>query len=100
MTRTFCANLPAISRLARRGYAEALNSGSGATRSHVSDELDQAFEVYLLVVVECEVAALRADEESPVRECPRHPCQMVGIHRVVARADDQGRHRDVGEVVG
>jgi len=50
----------------------AQQSGSGATRSHVSNELDQAFEVDLLLVVECEVAAVRAEEVSLVGEGGRH----------------------------
>jgi hypothetical protein len=66
------------------------NCGIGATRNQVPDELDWAFELELLVVVECQVAAIRAEEVSLVRECGRHPCQIVGIHAVVPRPDDAG----------
>src|SRR5438132_14001506 len=65
---------------------------------HVADELDEALEVDLLVIVERQVAAIRTGEVAPLSDCPRHPCHVFGIHRVVPGADDQGRHGDLCQV--
>jgi AAA+ ATPase superfamily predicted ATPase len=63
-------------------------------------EVDQAGEVHLLVVVHGHVAAVRAVQVLPAGQPPGHHLHVGRVHGVVTGADDQGRHVDRGQFGG
>ena len=100
-------SLRALRRARHHRAPAALPSASspGPTRSwllawQAAQEVDQAGEVHLLVVVHGQVAAVRAVAGSAPAAAgrPSSPCGRV--HRVVPRTDDQRRHVDRGQLRG
>src|SRR5215218_8828987 len=85
------------------GLSAPCSSLSGAhplepARIHVVDEVDQAADVDLLVVVHRHVAALGTVQIAPALHRACHPLHVGRVHRVVLRTDDQRRHLDLAEI--
>src|SRR5215471_13483866 len=64
----------------------------------VVEELDQSLEVRLLVVPHREVAAVLADQRARARNEASLAPDVLGVHLVVLRADDERGHGDLRQV--